>query len=203
MEVIISFIWNEVLLRPMINFLIAATRVLFGNYGLAILTFTLLMRLVTYPLMARQLRASRAMQVIQPRMQEIQKKYKDPRRRSEETMKLYREAGVNPMGCVFPMLVQFPIWIALYRSLVVTVGGTPERLIDLSQLIYAWRFVQDAIPLASHFLWMDLGQPDMILPGLVGVSTWAQTKMTQSRSTDPRTQSMNSMMLWMMPLMFA
>ncbi len=200
---LIGFLWQNGLERPMINGLIALSTIFAGSFGLAIIALTIVMKGATWPLTLKQLRSTRAMQSIQPRLQEVQKKYKDPRRRSEETMKLYREAGINPFGCVVPMLVQFPIWIALYRSLVVTVGGTPERLVDLSQLIYGWRFLQDAIPLASHFLWMDLGKPDMVLPGIVGVSTWAQTKMTQTRSTDPRSQSMNSMMLWMMPLMFA
>ncbi len=199
---LVGFLWQNGLERPMINLLIILSNVFGGSFGVAIIALTFLVRGLTTPLTLRQLRSSRALQQLQPRLQEIQKKYKDPRRRSEETMRLYKEAGVNPFGCLLPMLIQLPIWIALYRSLTVTVGGTPERLFELGGLLYDWSYIQDAIPLASKFLWLDLGQPDFILPFLVGISTYFQTKTTQTRSTDPRTQSMNQMMLWMMPLMF-
>jgi len=199
---LVGFLWQNGLERPMINLLIILSNVFGGSFGVAIIALTFLVRGLTTPLTLRQLRSSRALQQLQPRLQEIQKKYKDPRRRSEETMRLYKEAGVNPFGCLLPMLIQLPIWIALYRGLTVTVGGTPERLFELGGLLYDWSYIQDAIPLASKFLWLDLGQPDFILPFLVGISTYFQTKTTQTRSTDPRTQSMNQMMLWMMPLMF-
>src|SRR3972149_2649767 len=115
----------------MTNFLVLLARISFGNFGVAIILFTLLMRGITWPLTQQQLRASRAMSAVQPRVQEIQKQYKDPRRRSEETMKLYREAGFSPVGCVWPMLVQFPIWIALYQTIRFTLGSTPENLLSL------------------------------------------------------------------------
>ena len=64
----------------------------------------------------------KALQEIQPQMQEIQKRYTDPKRRQEETMKLYKEAGVNPLGCLGPQLIQFPIFIALYEHKVFVQG---------------------------------------------------------------------------------
>jgi YidC/Oxa1 family membrane protein insertase len=163
------------------------------------------MRLLTMPLTARQIRSSRALSTLQPKIQELQKKYKDPKRRQEETMKLYREVGVNPLGCLLPMLVQFPIWIALYRALRITVGGTPESFLDLSQRLYPWGYIEQALPLKTTFLWMDLGQPDtsLILAFIVFASTYVQQRLATPLTTDPRTQSTNQMMLWMMPLMFA
>jgi YidC/Oxa1 family membrane protein insertase len=177
-----------------------------GSFGIAIIIFTLVMRGVTFPLTLRQIRASRAMSVIQPRLQEIQKKHKDPRRRSEETMKLYKEAGVNPAGCILPMIIQFPIWIALYRTIRLVLGSTPESFIGLSQRLYPWTYVRQAVPLENRFLWMNLAQPDttFLLAIIVGASTWVQQKMTAPRNiADERQQSMNNTMLWMMPLMFA
>jgi YidC/Oxa1 family membrane protein insertase len=177
-----------------------------GSFGIAIIIFTLVMRGVTFPLTLRQIRASRAMSVIQPRLQEIQKKHKDPRRRSEETMKLYKEAGVNPAGCILPMIIQFPIWIALYRTIRLVLGSTPESFIGLSQRLYPWTYVRQALPLENRFLWMNLAQPDttFLLAIIVGASTWVQQKMTAPRNiADERQQSMNNTMLWMMPLMFA
>ncbi len=198
-------LWDLVLVNPMTNALIVLTNVFFGSFGLAIIIFTIVIRALTYPLTRRQMQASRAMSALQPRIQEIQKKYKDPKRRSEETMKLYREAGVNPAGCLLPMLIQFPIWIALYTTISTALGSTPESLIGLSQRLYPWSFIHESIPLENHFLWLDLAQPDFtfVLPFLVGASTWLQQRMMTPPSPDPRQQQTNQMMLWMMPLMFA
>src|SRR3972149_5510389 len=105
----LDFIWNVLLVDPMTNALIVLSHVFFNNFGIAIIVFTLFIRAVTYPLTLRQLRATRAMQEMQPRIQELQKKYKDPKRRQQEMMKLYREVGFNPLGCLLPFLVQIPI----------------------------------------------------------------------------------------------
>jgi len=198
-------IWDVVFVNPTINALIVLNNVVLSDFGVAIILFTMVMRLVTMPLTLRQLRSSRVLSVLQPQIQEIQKKYKDPRRRQEETMKLYRQAGVNPLGCLLPMIVQFPIWIALYQALRITVGGTPESMLDLSQRLYPWSYIEHAVPLENHFLWLDLGQPDrtLILAIIVGVSTYVQQRLMTPPTTDPRTQSTNQMMTWMMPLMFA
>jgi YidC/Oxa1 family membrane protein insertase len=198
--------FDLVLVNPMTNILVVLARTFAGNFGIAIIIFTLAMRGLTFPLTLRQIRASRAMSVIQPQLQEIQKKYKDPRRRSEETMKLYKEAGVNPAGCLLPMLIQFPIWIALYRTIRLVLGSTPESFIGLSQRLYPLAYVREAVPLENRFLWMNLAQPDttFLLAIIVGASTWVQQKMTTPRNIgDERQQSMSNTMLWMMPLMFA
>ena len=198
-------VWDVVFLNPLINSLIILNNVLFSNFGLAIIVFTLLMRLATMPLTLRQIHSTRAMTTLQPKMQEIQKKYKDPKRRQEETMKLYRQAGVNPLGCLLPMLVQMPIWFALYGALRITVGGTPESVVSLSGRLYPWSYVESAVPLENRFLWMDLGQPDLtyILALIVFVSTYVQQKLSTVPSTDPQKQAQTQMMNWMMPLMFA
>jgi len=199
------FLWDLVFVNPITNALIILNNIVLGNFGVAIIIFTLLMRLLTMPLTVRQIRSSRALSTLQPRLQELQKKHKDPKRRQEETMKIYREAGVNPLGCLLPMLVQFPIWIALYRALRITVGGTPESFLDLSQRLYPWGYIERALPLKTTFLWMNLGQPDtsLILAFIVFASTYVQQRLATPPTTDPRTQSTNQMMLWMMPLMFA
>ena len=198
-------IWDVAFVNPLINALIILSNVLFSNFGLGIIVFTLLMRLATMPLTLRQIHSTRAMSMLQPKMQEIQKKYKDPKRRQEETMKLYRQAGVNPLGCLLPMLVQMPIWFALYGALRITVGGTPESVISLSERLYPWGFIESAVPLENRFLWLDLGQPDrsLILALLVFASTYVQQKLSTVPSTDPQKQAQAQMMNWMMPLMFA
>jgi YidC/Oxa1 family membrane protein insertase len=199
------FLWDLVFVNPITNALIVLDNLVMGNFGVAIIIFTLVMRLITMPLTMRQIRSSRALSALQPRVQELQKKHKDPKRRQEETMKLYREAGVNPLGCLLPMLVQFPVWIALYQALRITVGGTPESVVGLSQRLYPWSYIWQAVPLENNFLWMNLGEPDTtwILALIVFASTYVQQRLATPPTTDPRTQSTNQMMLWMMPLMFA
>ncbi len=194
--------WDALFINPLINSLILLDRLALGQFGLAIIVFTLVLRLVTLPFTLRQLHSTRALQSIAPRQQEIQKKYKDPKRRQEEIMKLYREAGINPLGCVFPLAIQMVVFIALYRALVHLVGGSPESLIGLGERVYPWSFLTESIPLEQHFLWLNLGRPDttLILPILTGVSTYLQQKLTQTPATTPQQQQQQQMMNWMMPL---
>ncbi len=195
--------WNTLLMNPLINALLLLTNIVFGQFGLAIILFTLLLRLVTLPFTLRQLQSTRAMQTIQPRMQEIQKKYKDPKRRQEETMKLYKESGINPLGCFMPLAIQMLVFIALYRALAFVVGGSPESLVGLSERVYSWSYLTESIPLEQSFLWLELGSTDstFILPLLVGASTYVQTRLSATPATTPQQQQQQQMMTWMMPLM--
>ena len=191
----------------MISGLVLLYALLFSNFGLSILLFTGIIRLVTLPLTLRQLRQTRMMSLLQPKMKALQAKYAGDRQRiGQETMRMYREAGINPLGCLGPMLIQFPIWIGLYQALIVTLPGTPESLVNLSQQLYGWLpAVHAVVPLNSNFLWLDLAKPDSlpVMAVLVGTSTWIQQKMTIVPSADPRQASTNRMLLWMLPLMLA
>ena len=192
----------------MINFLVILNNVLFHSFGLAIIAFTIVIRLATFPLTLRQLHSTRAMQSIQPRVQEINKKFSDPKRRQEEIMKIYRESGVNPLGCVGPLVLQFPILIALYSAVRLALATSPEALERLSGHLYSWSYIQHAVPLQEHFIGMDLrangGQGiGIIMVVLVGLTTWAQTKTTVTVTTDEKARAQQQMMAYMMPLMFA
>ncbi len=199
--------WNLVIIQPMINGLVLLYYYLLSDFGIAIIAFTLLVRIVMIPLTVKQSRQIKAMSALQPMMKEIQDKYKGDRQRaSQETMKLYREQGVNPLGCLGPMFIQFPIWIGLYQSIIQTVPSNPESLVGLSRHLYQWLpQVHGVIPIDSSFLWMDLARPDptpFVMPILVGVSMWVMQKMTTMPTADERQASTNRMMLWMMPAMF-
>lgn len=86
------------------------------NYGVSIILFTILTKVILFPLSLKQQKSMVKMQQVQPKLKEIQEKYKsDQQRQSEETMKLYKEYGVNPMGGCLPLLIQLPILLALYR----------------------------------------------------------------------------------------
>jgi len=195
--------WDDLFINPLINALIFLDIIVLGEFGLAILLFTLILRVATIPFTIRQLESTRAMQVIQPQMQEMQKKYKDPKRRQEEMLKLYREHNINPLGCFMPLLIQMVVFIALYRALVFVVGGSPESLVGLSQRLYPFPMLQDQIPLDQHFLWLNLGHPDktFALPILVGLSTYLQQKMSVTPNASPQMQQQQQMMTFMMPLM--
>ena len=199
--------WSTIIIQPMVNSLLLLYWVFFSNFGLAIIAFTMLVRLVMVPLTIKQSRQIKAMNGLQPLMKQLQEKFKNDRQRvSQETMKLYKEHGVNPLGCLGPMFIQFPIWIGLFQAIRQTVPNNPENLVELSGNLYSWLpQVHSIIPINSSFLWMDLALPDpspFVMPILVGGSMFVMQKMTTMPSADERQASTNRMMLWMMPLMF-
>ena len=202
----IGFVWQTFLETPLVNFMVILTIVSFGSYGVAILLFTVVTRLVTFPLTMRTMRSTKAMQAIQPQLEEIKKKYSDPRRRSEETMKLYKTSGVNPLGCLGTQLLQFPIFIALYQVIRITIAPTPEGVLRLDSRLYEPQFLHDAIPLSTRFLFLDLGaNGSLVLVAIVFAAMWLQQRIATTRNvaaTDQQRQ-MNQMMQWMMPAMFA
>lgn len=198
-------LWNVLIFSPILNFSILLYAVLFKNFGVTIIALTIIVRVITYPLTIKQLKASKAMSTVQPKLQELQKKYaRDKKKLSEETMKLYKEAGMNPMGCIIPMLVQMPVWIALYQVILKALAATPEDLFSLYPYLYSSPLINQMVPLNEDFLWLNLVQPDryMVLPVLVAASMWVQQKMVTVPTIDPRQQQMNKMMLLMMPMMF-
>lgn len=198
----IGDVFTVALLEPMVNFLVLLNNALFNSFGLAIIAFTIIIRAATFPLTLRQLHSTRALQGIQPRVQELNKKFSDPKRRQEETMRIYREAGVNPLGCLGPMLLQFPILIALFIAVRKVLPESPEALEGLAGHLYAWSYIQHAVPIKEHFLWLDLRQADMVMVALVALSSWAQAKTTVTVTTDERARAQQQMMTYMMPLMF-
>lgn len=197
----IGDVFTWVLLDPMINFLVILNNTLFSSFGLALIGFTIVIRIITFPLTVRQLRQTRSMQTLQPRIQEINKKYSDPKRRQQELMKAYREAGVNPLGCAGPFALQFPILIALYAAVRITLPESPEALERLSGHLYDWSYIQHAIPLETHFLGVDLRTPNLPFVVLVALSTFVQSKTTVTVSTDERARAQQQMMIMMMPIM--
>lgn len=182
--------WETIIIQPFTNVLLAITMVV-KNFGLAIILFTILIKLITYPLTASQLKATKAMQGLNedPRYKKIQVKYKDDKERfAQEQMKLYKEMGINPLGSCLPTLIQFPIIIGLYQSITKAMAATPFELLNLERLLYGFLNPAKLLPLQNRFLWMDLGQPERlnifgfpvpILAIVVVASTFLQTKVMQ------------------------
>ncbi len=177
-------------------------------FGFAIILFTVGVRLLTYPLNMQQIKSSKAMQELQPRMKELQEKYKnDKEKLAQAQMALYKEAGVNPLGGCLPMLVQMPVWFALYQALVQlsNEGLLNEGFFWLPSLAGPVTYAPDG---GLSWLWPlppIVGWPDavayLILPVLLVVSQFYMQQMMTPTSSDPQQASMNSMMK-IMPLMF-
>ena len=199
----IGSIWDLIILQPVTNVLITLAHVLFGSFGLAIIVITIFFNLLLYPMTLKQMKATKATQDLQPKLAELRKKYgKDAQRMAQEQMKLYKESGVSPAGCLLPMFIQTPIWIALYQAIIRVMAASPESFVDLSGYLYSWPVVYNALPLNNNFLWFNLASPDMLLALMVGIAMWVQQKMTAPLASDPQTQAQTQTMQIMMPVMF-
>ena len=195
--------WDLIVLQPMINILITMSHYLLGNFGLAIISLTIIVNVLMLQLTMKQIKSTKGMQDMQPKLAELQKKYgKDRQRMAQEQMRLYKESGMNPVGCMVPMLIQMPIWISLYQSIMLSLAAAPESLLNLSRYLYYWPVVFTAVPLSRDFLGLDLSSPNMVLAVLVGASMWLQQKMATPVTADSKQQAQTKMMLWMMPVMF-
>jgi YidC/Oxa1 family membrane protein insertase len=207
--------WDLFILDPMINVLLLIYDFLGNNFGIAIIIFTALIRVLTFPLTAKSLRSTQKMQELQQskRWQDIQKKYKDNKQKlQEEQLKLYQEVGFNPLSGCLPTLIQFPIIIGLYQGIINVMAAGPVQLLKLSSHLYSI-IPSSLIPLNSNFLWMDLGQPERVylpfLPDigiptltiLVVITSYLSTKMTTPVSTDGQGSQMTQMMTLYMPLL--
>ncbi len=210
-------IFQSLIVIPFTNVLLLIYS-LVGNLGIAIILFTILTLILTYPLTVKQIKGMSAMQAFQssPRYKEIQQKYKnDKEKLGMETMKLQREMGVSLGASCLPTLIQFPILIGLYQALQQTIAVSPLSLLHLIRINYGWVNVANIFPINTQFLWMDLGQVDnrLLIPGLafalplmavlVVISTWLSSRLMQAPSdpANPQANMMSGMMNVYMPLM--
>lgn len=207
--------WDLLILDPMINALLMIYDFLGDNFGVAIIVFTALIRLITYPLTRKQQVSTQNMQELQKSKKwlDMQKKYaKDKQKLQEETLKHYKEAGINPLSGCLPLLIQLPVIFGLYQAIMRALADAPLQLLELGRHIYP--FVSSSlIPLNSKFLWMDLGQPERlylpflptfgipVLTILVVISSWLQTKIMTPPSPDGQGAQMNKMMTIYSPLL--
>ncbi|OIQ59121.1 membrane protein insertase YidC [Moorella thermoacetica] len=180
MQILVDF------LSQSIQFLYNITKAVgIPNYGLAIILFTIAVKVILYPLTYRQLRAMRRMQELQPKIQELQKKYKNnPQKAQQAMMELYQKEKVNPLGGCLPLLIQMPILYALFSSLRSFFNPALNPTVNMAH---------------ANFLWIsNLGQPDpYILPVLVAIGTFFQQKVSMVSGGQDQTQKT---MLFVMPL---
>ena len=210
--------WQTFIIQPMTNLLLWIYDLLGHGphtFGLAIILFTIVIRAITWPLNASQVKGAQAMQELQndKEWQDIQKKYaKDKEKLAQEQMRIYKERGINPFASCLPTLIQLPIIIGLYQSIIRAMAASPLSMLELARTVYSNLDVEKIIPLNSQFLWMDLGRPESInvfgfaLPTLaiiVALTTYVQSKLTMPASTNPndQTAAMSGTMSIYMPLM--
>ena len=163
-----------------------------GNYGVAIILLTVVSKVLFYPLTVKSMRSMKAMQALQPQINALRNKYKsDPQRLQRETMELYREHKVNPMGGCLPMIAQIPIFYALYLALSVSVDLQNAEFLCFGRLFGINFWICD---LASH-------DPTYVLPILMGITMFLQQKMSPT-GADPRQAKMMLVMPFVFTFMF-
>ena len=186
----IDFGWTAFIARPLLT-LVHLFYNLFGNYGWAIIGLTILIKLVLYPLTKSSFRSMNAMSKLRPKMEEIQKKYKgDPQRLNQEMLNLYKAEKVNPLGGCLPMLLQIPIFFALYNVLLVS--------IELRHAPFMFWIDDLASPENLYTLALfGFDLPLRILPLVMGATMVYQQRMTPM-TIDPMQQKV----LMFMPVLF-
>ncbi len=179
LEYIVDFGFFSIISRP-IFWLLKLIHSAVGNYGWSIVLLTILIRVPFLPIVAKGQKSMKKLQGLQPQMQEIRQKYKkDPQRMQKEMMDLYKKHKVNPMGGCLPMLLQIPVFFALYKVLLVAI----------------------ALRGAPFVLWItDLSQKDpyYVLPIIMGVTMLVQQKMTPTAPGNPAQQKL----MMFMPIIF-
>jgi YidC/Oxa1 family membrane protein insertase len=177
-------------LTKLFAWLLQALYSVIPNYGVAIILLTVLVRVVTAPLTVKQMRSMERLRRVQPKMKEIQERFKDDRQRqSEELMKLYRLEKVNPLGGCFPMLLQLPVFIGLFYAL--------QSSIQLRHApFFGW--ISDLSAPDELFTLPLIGIPVRVLPLVMGATMVVQQKISPTQMPDP---AQARMMLIVMPIM--
>jgi YidC/Oxa1 family membrane protein insertase len=197
-------LYNELLFRPILNLLVALYDLLFNDAGLAIIALTFIVRALLWPLTHKSLHSQRAMLEIQPKLNELKRKHKDNKEeQAKAMMALYAEEKISPFSSCLPLLVQLPLFIALYQAL--TAGLKSEGL----NLLYGF------VPNPGHistvaFGFLDLSAASIPLAVMAAAGQYFQAKMMQTKRPEVKGEAskdedmgamMNKQMLYMMPVM--
>lgn len=212
------------IVNPMTTILLLLYHLLGSNVFLTIVVFTILVRLSVLPFTLYQQRSMKALQVVQPKIKELQEKYKDDREKlAQEQMALYKEEGVNPMASCLPMLVQMPILFGVWRAIIAALALSPNDLLGLEHRILLSSFwesvlglnLETVVPMNNRWLWLNLALPDhyYILPILVLITSLIQQRLFMSSMNAPKSDNpddpsaqaaqMSQQMMRFMPFFFA
>ena len=201
-DLAVDFGWFYILTKPFF-YLLTWLGQHVGNFGLAIIVFTLIIRVAMFPIAAQSYHSMEKMKIAGPKMKELQAKYKsDPAKLQGEMMAFYKKKKVNPMAGCLPMLIQIPIFFSLYKVLYVTLE------MRHAEFFWAWKDLSapDPTNLFNLFGLLPFTPPAILhlglLPLLMGLTTWLQMKL-QPTPTDPTQKQIMAMMPWMMMIMMA
>ncbi|MFA6797188.1 MAG: YidC/Oxa1 family membrane protein insertase, partial [Candidatus Paceibacterota bacterium] len=203
------YLYSTFFYEPLYNGLVVFIRVVpWHNVGLAVVLFTIFIKVILFPLSQKSVKTQFKMKLIEPELNEIKLKYKDNKQiQAEKTMLLYKEKGINPFSGIFLMLIQLPVLIALYQ--IFLKGGLPN--IDLN-LIYSFIKIPDLVNM--NLLGINIAEKSIIFAFLAAFSQFIQMQITLSKSKkndvnkDPKTpdfkdelaKSMNIQMKYIMPI---
>ncbi len=194
--------WFEIFEKPIFHYLNWLFRMI-GNFGVAIITLTLTVRLLLFPIAQRQFASMASMRALQPKMKALQERYKDDKpRQQQEIMKLYKDEKVNPLAGCLPTLLQIPILYALYKCLMLSIEMRHQPFAlwirDLS--------APDPLHILNLFGLLDFNPPGFlaigVLPILLGVSMWLQFKLNPAPMDDVQKQVF-AIMPWMLMFVMA
>jgi YidC/Oxa1 family membrane protein insertase len=193
-------IFNKILYQPLFNVLILLYQYLPGrDFGLAVIVLTILIRILLYPLVAQSIKTQKIFSQLQPKIEEIQKKYKgDKKTQLNEIMALYQKEKINPLSNFIPLLIQFPILVALYQ--VFWKGLQPQSM----EALYSFIPCPDKINPALFGL-IDLSKGNGILAILAGIFQFFQSKMAfsfapQQKPENQFSQIIQKEMLYLFPI---
>lgn len=200
-------LFQTLLVQPMFNLLVFLYDVLPGSdMGFAIIVLTIIIKLILWPFMNSSLKSQKALQELQPKVEELKEKHKDNKEAlAKAMMELYQTEKVNPLSSCLPLLVQFPILIALYRVLLQ--GFDPSALGQL------YAFVPNPGEINKFFLgFLDLSAASVWLAVIAGVFQFFQTRMLMTKRPPKAVQgtpgakdetmmaAMNKSMMYFMPV---
>ena len=190
LEKLVDYGWFTIVAKPLVWLMKTSNRVT-GNYGIDIILLTILIKILFYPLTQKSMASMKKMQDLQPIIVKLKEKYKgDAARLNQETMGLYKTYKINPLSGCLPMLLQIPVFIALYKGLLVTIELRHSPFFlwinDLSAPEHLWD-----IAVAGYTI------PIRLLPLLMGVSMFFQQKLTPAAG-DPNQQKI----MMFMPVIF-
>ena len=199
----IRSIFEAILFQPLFNGFVGLYNII-PDVGVVIVIITVLLKLVLHPLTSKSIKAQKSLQDLQPRIKEVKEKFKgDQQRLAQETMKLYKEHKVNPLGSCLPILVQLPVFLALYWVLR---DGLTNANFDL---LYSFVSNPESINVIS-LGFFDLGKSNIVLALLAGAAQFFQAKMMFAKRAPKAAGSgakdenmmamMNKQMLYFMPI---
>jgi len=211
----LAYIYNEIIYRPLFNLLVWFYNVIPGHdIGVAIVLLTLFVRFLLYGMNSKSIKSQRQLQEIQPKIKEIQQKYKeDKETQAKKLMELYQKNKINPLSGCLPLLIQLPILIALYQ---VFMNGFKDESLSLLYQGYVYNPIH-LNPISMNFV--NLSVPNVYLAFIAGILQYYQTKMlmgtkedkaenkeenkekTSADQTQDFAKIMNKQMIYIMPVM--